>query len=100
MDNEARAILRSLELQNEAKSQDLSVAYQRIANLEQQVADLSDPNNGSVDATTETQVDFIRRIAESRTKFSKEAQQIIDAIDSPPVSVDQPPVDPPVDTNA
>ena len=81
MDNETRSILRSLELQNESKAQDLSVAYQRIAGLEQQVTELSDPNNGSVDVSTETQVDFIRRVAESRTKFSKEAQDIIDVID-------------------
>ena len=85
MDNEIRSILRSLELQIEAKSQDLSIAYQRIASLEQQVAELSDPNNGSVAASTETQVEFIRRIADSRTKFSKEAQDIIDIIDTPPV---------------
>ena len=101
MDNEIRSILRSLELQNEAKAQDLSIAYQRIANLEQQVADLSDPNSGSVDASTETQVDFIRRVAEARTKFSKEAQDIVDAIDAAnqPV-VDPPVVEPVVDPNA
>ena len=95
MDNEIRSILRSLELQNEAKAQDLSIAYQRIANLEQQVADLSDPNSGSVDISTETQVDFIRRIAAARTKFSKEAQDIVDAIDAAnqPV-VEEPVVDP------
>jgi beta-lactamase class D len=95
MDNEIRSILRSLELQNEAKAQDLSIAYQRIANLEQQVADLSDPNSGSVDISTETQVDFIRRVAEARTKFSKEAQDIVDAIDAAnqPV-VEEPVVDP------
>jgi beta-lactamase class D len=95
MDNEIRSILRSLELQNEAKAQDLSIAYQRIANLEQQVADLSDPNSGSVDVSTETQVDFIRRVAEARTKFSKEAQDIVDAIDAAnqPV-VEEPVVDP------
>ena len=95
MDNEIRSILRSLELQNEAKAQDLSIAYQRIANLEQQVADLSDPNSGSVDVSTETQVDFIRRIAAARTKFSKEAQDIVDAIDAAnqPV-VEEPVVDP------
>jgi len=93
MDNEIRAILRSLELQNEAKTQDLSIAYQRIASLEQQVAELSDPNSGSVEASTETQVDFIRRVAEARTKFSKEAQEIIDAIDNPPAPEDPAPTD-------
>jgi len=81
MDNEIRAILRSLELQNEAKTQDLSIAYQRIANLEQEVADLTNADASYV--TSETQVDFIRKVAESRTKFAKEAQGIIDAIDNP-----------------
>jgi len=80
MDNETRSLLRSLELQNEAKAQDLSIAYQRIADLEQQLSDLSGPNSGSVDSTTETQIQFIQRIAESRTKFAKEAQDIISAI--------------------
>ena len=80
MDNEIRAILRSLELQNEAKTQDLSIAYQRIANLEQEVADLTNADASYV--TSETQVDFIRKVAESRTKFAKEAQDIIDAIDN------------------
>jgi len=94
MDNEIRSILRSLELQNEAKAQDLSIAYQRIANLEQQVADLSDPNSGSIDISTETQVDFIRRVAEARTKFSKEAQDIVDAIDATQPVVEEPVVDP------
>jgi beta-lactamase class D len=100
MDNEIRSILRSLELQNEAKAQDLSIAYQRIANLEQQVADLSDPNSGSVDVSTETQVDFIRRIAAARTKFSKEAQDIVDAIDNPPAPTPDPASVAPVDPNA
>jgi beta-lactamase class D len=90
MDNETRGLLRSLELQNEAKSQDLSIAYQRIADLEQQVSDLSGPSAGSIDFTTETQIQFIQRIAESRTKFAKEAQTIIDAINV----VEEIPVDP------
>ena len=81
MDNESRTLMRTLELQHESTAQDLSIAYQRIAVLEQQIAELSGPDNASVDASSETQVDFIRRVAESRTKFSKEAQDIIDAID-------------------
>jgi hypothetical protein len=81
MDDETKSILRSLELQNESKDQNLSIAYQSIANLEQQIAALSDTSSGSVDISTETQTDFIRRIAESRTKFAKEAQDIIDVID-------------------
>lgn len=83
MDNEIRAVLRSLELQNEAKTQDLSIAYQRIAELEQEVESLTVTDSSYV--SPESQVDFIRKVAESRTKFAKEAQDIIDAIDNPVV---------------
>jgi hypothetical protein len=88
MDNPTRTILRSLELQNEAKAQDLSIAYQRISDLEQQVENLT--NTDPTYATPESQVDFIRKVAASRTKFSKEAQDIIDAIETPLAA----PVDP------
>jgi hypothetical protein len=80
MDNETRAVLRSLELQNEAKAQDLSIAYQKIANLEQQVADLTGPDSTYV--SPETQIDFIRKIAGSSSKFAKEAQDIIDSVNA------------------
>lgn len=81
MDNEIRAVFRSLELQNEAKTQDLSIAYQRIAELEQEVESLTVSDSSYV--TSESQIDFIRKVAGSRTKFAKEAQDIIDAIDNP-----------------
>jgi len=107
MDDQLQSIFRSLEIYNESKNQNILIANQRIADfeqqeaesnqnvanlerriveLEQQVAELSDPNSGSVESSTETQVDFIRRVAEARTKFSKEAQEIIDAIDNLPAS--------------
>jgi beta-lactamase class D len=80
MDNAFKSIINLLELQNEAVSQDLTIANKRIADLEQQVLDLSGPNDGSVEMSTETQTEFIQRIADSRTKFAKEAQDIIAAI--------------------
>jgi len=94
MDNEIKTNLRLLELQNEAKSQEISIAYQTINNLEQRIFELTDLNSGSVDISTETQIDFIRRIAASRTKFSKEAQDIVDAIDATQPVVEEPVVDP------
>jgi hypothetical protein len=97
MDNEIRAILRNLELENNVKTQDLVIAQRRIADLEQQLNDFSGPNDGSVDSTTETQIQFIERIAGSRTKFAKEAQSIIDAINA----IKEPVVEEtPVDSNA
>jgi hypothetical protein len=83
MDNETKAIIRTLELGNESKAQELSIAYQRIVNLEQQVADLTG-SDLAYDAN-ESQIDFIKRIAASSSKFAKEAQDIIDVIDNPPV---------------
>ena len=88
MDNEIRAILRRLELDNEAKTQNLSIAHQRIANLEQELAEITTPDSSYV--STASQVDFIRKVAESRTKFAKEAQDIIDAIDNPPTPAPEP----------
>jgi beta-lactamase class D len=76
------SIIRSLELSNQSLSQDLSLAQQRVVQLEQQVSDLLGPEASSVDLSSETQINFIQRVAKSRTKFSKEAQQIIDAIDN------------------
>ena len=96
MDNQDLITLRVLELDNQAKSQDLSAAYQRIANLEQQVADLT--GTDSTYTAPEDQVTFIRKIAASTSKFAKEAQDIINAIDNPPTPVVDPaPVNPPVD---
>lgn len=80
MDNNTKASIRFLEIQNENKAQELTVAYARITNLENQVNDLQGPDNTYV--SNESQVDFIRKIAESRTKFAKEAQDIIAAIDA------------------
>ena len=82
MDNEIRRLIRSLELQNEAKAQELAIAYQRIANLEQQATDLTGADVSYVGP--ESQIDFIRKIADSSSKFAKEAQDIIDTIDNPP----------------
>jgi len=74
------SLLRSLELQNEAKTQELAIAYEKIANFEKQVADLTGPDTSYV--TPEDQVAFIQKIADSSSKFSKEAQDILDAIQS------------------
>lgn len=82
MDNQTRRVIRGLELENEAKAQDLSIAHQRIIDLEQKLEELSGPEDGSVDASSESQVDFIRRIAASRTKFAQEAQDIVNTIDA------------------
>lgn len=87
MDNEIRAILRRLELDNEAKTQNLSIAHQKIANLEQEIASLTVADSSYVSA--ESQIDFIRKVAESRTKFAKEAQDIIDAVDNVEVQDEQ-----------
>lgn len=87
MDNKILAILRRLELGNEAKTQDLSIAERRIAALEQEIAELTGSDSSYV--STESQIDFIRKVAESRTKFAKEARDIIDAIDSPDVQNEQ-----------
>jgi len=84
MESDPTSIVRLLELENEARSQELAIAYQRIASLEDQVNALLGPIDGSVDPSVESPIDFIRRVAESRTKFAKEAQDIIDAIDNPP----------------
>lgn len=80
MNNEIRSKLRSLELQNEDKAQNLSIAYQRIAELEQQVADLTGIDSSYT--STASQIDFIKKVAQSRTKFSKEAQDIVDAVEN------------------
>lgn len=80
MDNRDRATLRTLELQNEAKARDLSIAYQRIADLEQQVADLTGTDASYI--APEDQITFIRKVADSSSKFAKEAQDIIDSLDA------------------
>lgn len=136
MDNEARAIIRSLELQNEAKAQDISNAYQTIAQLEDQVTkseseiislqeevtNLTNQSIGlsqqieslnnqvpeavnqvqevSTDPTIESQIDFISKVAESKSKFAKEAQEIIEGInEEAPVSEPEV-VQEPVDSNS
>jgi hypothetical protein len=73
------AIIRPLEIQLESTSQDLAIAQQRIARLEVELENVvgSDPTYVS----NESQLDFIRKVADSRTKFAKEAQDIIAAID-------------------
>jgi hypothetical protein len=76
------SVIRSLELSNQSLFQDLSLAKQRVAQLEQQVADLLGPEDASVDTSFETQIEFIRRVADSRTKFAKEAQEIINSVES------------------
>jgi hypothetical protein len=89
MDNEVRAALRSLELQNESKGQELSMAKQKIASLEQDKIDLlseieSLTSDDPTYVSNETQIEFIRKVAESRTKFAKEAKDIVDVIDGIP----------------
>ena len=81
MDNETKQAIRILENEREAKSQALDAANLRIKQLELQVKDLNGPDNGSVDALNESQIDFIRRVAESRTKFAQEAKDIVALID-------------------
>lgn len=81
MDNETKQAIRILENEREAKSQALDAANLRIEQLERQVNDLSGPDNGSVDTSNESQIDFIRRVAESRTKFAQEAKDIVTLID-------------------
>jgi len=81
MDNDIKTSIRFLEVQNETKAEELTRTYQRITDLETQVADLT--NSDSTYVSPEAQVDFIRKIAESSSKFAKEAQDIIDAIDNP-----------------
>jgi hypothetical protein len=80
MDNNIRTILRSLELQNESKAQELAVAYGRIADLESQLEGLTGTDASYT--APEDQVAFIRKVADSSSKFSKEAQDIIDALDA------------------
>lgn len=94
MDNEVRAALRSLELQNEAKGQELSMAKQKIESLEQDKFNLTIEINNLVSddptyVSNESQIDFIRKVAESRTKFAKEAKDLINIIDG----VEETPVD-------
>jgi len=86
MDNETKQAIRILENEREAKSQALDAANLRIEQLERQVNDLSGPDNGSVDVSNESQIDFIRRVAESRTKFAQEAKDIVTLIDQEQLS--------------
>ena len=72
--------IRFLETQNENKAQELVIAYQRISDLEQQVSDLSGTDASY--ASPESQLDFIKKVADSRTKFSKEAQDILASLNS------------------
>jgi len=80
MDVATEQTIRFLESQNSTKAEELVRAYQRIADLESQISDSSGTDSTYV--STESQVDFIRKIADSRTKFAKEAQDIIASIDS------------------
>lgn len=80
MDVATEQTIRFLESQNSTKAEELVRAYQRIADLESQISDSSETDSTYV--STESQVDFIRKIADSRTKFAKEAQDIIASIDS------------------
>ena len=79
MDVATEQTIRFLESQNSTKAEELVRAYQRIADLESQISDSSGTDSTYV--STESQVDFIRKIADSRTKFAKEAQDIIASID-------------------
>lgn len=92
MDVGTEQTIRFLESQNSTKAEELVRAYQRIADLEAQVSDSSGTDSTYV--TPESQIDFIRKVAESRTKFSKEAQDIVDAIDATQPVVEEPVVDP------
>lgn len=80
MDVATEQTIRFLESQNSTKAEELVRAYQRIADLETQISDAT-----GVDSTyvaPEAQIDFIRKVAESRTKFAKEAQDILASIDT------------------
>jgi len=97
MDNEVRSILRSLELQNEAKAQDVSNAYQTIAtledqvsklegeivNLNQQLGELETPDTTYV--ASEPQTAFLQKVADSKSKFAKEAEDILASLNNTPV---------------
>ena len=87
MDNEATSIIRRLELEGQAKSQDLVAANSRINDLEASVTDLqkqiSDLTGSDPDyLSNESQIDFITKIAASKSKFAKEAQDIIDGLNN------------------
>ena len=71
--------LRSLEIELESKIQDIGILNQKVARLEGEIVDLTSSDFNYV--SNESQLDFIRKVANSRTKFAKEAQDIIAAID-------------------
>jgi hypothetical protein len=76
MADDVHAILRSLEIQNESKAQEIAIANQKIEKLQMQLAD-----SQGLDANPdESEFDFIKKIADSKSKFSKEAQDILDRI--------------------
>jgi len=102
-DNEVINTIRNLELQNEAKAQNLTSAYQQIATLEERLRDLSNQIADLTNVDTsyvgnESQIDFIKKIAASRTKFAKEAQDIVDAVENTVETPAEPEVEVPVDT--
>jgi len=81
MDERVASIVKSLELQNESKSRDLSIYRQRIDALESQIAKFDSESSVDGEYTqSETQIEFITKIAASKSKFSKEAQDLIDGI--------------------
>jgi hypothetical protein len=80
MDVATEQTIRLLEAQNHSKAEELVRAYQRISDLESTVDELSGTDSTYVGP--ETQIDFIRKVAGSRTKFANEAQDIIDGLDS------------------
>lgn len=79
MESEIKAAIRGLEAQNEAKAKELVSAYARIANLENEVSSLTGADESYV--TPEDQIAFITKIANSSSKFAKEAQDILANID-------------------
>ena len=80
MDNETKVTIRGLEIQNEAKAKELVSAYARISDLESEISNLTGTDETYV--TPEDQIAFITKIADSSSKFAKEAQDILASIES------------------
>lgn len=80
MDNQTLSLIRSLESRNQASAQEALVARQRIIDLENQIKELTSTDESYVGP--ETEIEFIRKVAESKSKFAKEAQDILNAIDA------------------
>lgn len=75
MTKDLSARIKALVSKSENKAQELLIANQRIEYLEKKLANADGP-----DESVETQIAFINQVANSRTKFAKEAQELLDSI--------------------